>query len=269
MLLIFLALVWLALLTPVALRKFRDVRTDRSIESFHVEHEVLSRQGYSVAPAHRLEEAGETVTESSRRPRLTLVHPDDTYRSLESRTSWEEWSEDYDFDHARDAAVGHYAHSARPAEHDESANRYARAYAARPAEPRVDYYEAPLRNRSMRVQRRRISATLVGGAILVTVIAYFSSVSLAADLAYVAWLLVVVYVALALFALSQGYLSTALFSRATARRSTALAFEDGPGYYETAEVVDDGDEKWRDEWDDEWDRAPAPAVSHGGRRAFG
>jgi hypothetical protein len=268
-LLIFLALVWLALLTPVAVRKIREARSDRSIESFHAEHEVLSRQGYSVAPAHRLEQPGESVAASPRRPRLTLVHPEDTYRSLESRATWEEWSEDYDFDHAGEAAVGHYASPARSPERDEAVNRYARAYAARPAEPREEYFGAPLRGRSMRVQRRRVAATLVGGAVLLTLIAYFSSVSLAADLAYVAWVLVVGYAALALFAVSQGYLSTSLFTRPATHRTSAYADEDGAGYYGSAAVVEAGDEQWRDEWDDEWDREPEPVVSYGGRRAFG
>ena len=49
----------MALLAPTVVRRFRDNGTERSIESFHAEHEVLSRQGYTVPPAHRLDEPDE------------------------------------------------------------------------------------------------------------------------------------------------------------------------------------------------------------------
>src|SRR5271163_2389165 len=101
MLLIILALFWVALLAPMAIRRLRDGGGERSIQAFHAEHEVLSRQEYAVNPAHRLDQPD--AVESSpqdpgRRSRLTVVHADDTYRSLESRSSWDEWSEDYEYD---------------------------------------------------------------------------------------------------------------------------------------------------------------------------
>ena len=40
MLLIILALFWVAILAPVVVRRFRDSGTERSITSFHAEHEV-------------------------------------------------------------------------------------------------------------------------------------------------------------------------------------------------------------------------------------
>src|SRR5580692_9987763 len=101
MLLIVLALFWLALLTPMIVRRFRDGGPERSIQSFHAEHEVLSRQEYAVNPAHRLDrpdEAESSLHGAGRRSRLTVVHADDTYGSLESRSSWDEWSADYEYD---------------------------------------------------------------------------------------------------------------------------------------------------------------------------
>ena len=103
MLLIVLALIWVALLAPVVIRRLREGGSEKSIQSFHAEHEVLTRQDYAVAPAHRLDEPDEAPVREyggDRRPRLTVVHPDDTFADLASRTTWDEWSEDYDYDDA-------------------------------------------------------------------------------------------------------------------------------------------------------------------------
>ena len=203
MLLIILALVWVAILSPIAIRYFRDHGTERSIQSFHQEHEVLSRQEYTVAPAHRLDLADvgyeqllpEPASRSSRqRPRLTVVHPDDTFRSLETRTSWDEWSEDYDFD--RDLAPA----TSRVPEH--SANRYASAYASTPSPETV----VPVRRRSMRVRRRVVFTRIALAAVVLTALYFAIGYSVIEDLAILAWVGVVGFVALALYAVSQGYL---------------------------------------------------------------
>src|ERR1700685_21531 len=125
MLLIILALFWVALLAPMAIRRLRDGGAERSIQSFHAEHEVLSRQEYTVNPGHPLyqPDAAEASHQGAgRRSRLTVVHADDTYRSLESRSSWDEWSEDYEYDDA-------------PINRRESMNRYAAAYSPLPTAP--------------------------------------------------------------------------------------------------------------------------------------
>lgn len=265
MLLILLALVWLALLTPVVVRKVRDFRADRSIDHFHEEHEVLSRQGYSVVPAHRLEDGLDEVRDvaPSRRTRLTLVHPDDTYRSIESRTTWDEWSDDYDFERDANAPVAVTA--------GDGANHYARAYAARPSAPVVVGYEPPLRRRSMRTQRRRLTLSLLGAAVLVTGLAFVAGSSLIDDLAYVAWLLVVSYAALALYAVSQGYLSTTFTLTSASRYPVYEDQFDEPewSYDESAVNEASGFDADFEEWGHEW-YEPAPrAASAGGRRAFG
>ena len=212
MLLIVLALFWVALLTPIVVRRFRDGGTEKSIVSFHAEHEVLSRQDYTVLPLHRLDRADEAEPrpiEPERRPRLTIVHPEDTVGSLESRSSWDEWSENYDYDEA---------HAQGP-----TVNRYARAYSSRPSEPDLAHsYEPPLRRRSMRDQRRVMFLRCVAAAAVVSLVAFFSGSSILVDLAALAWFAVVLFIALALYSVSQGYLAeTSLPLRLPQRRPLA------------------------------------------------
>src|ERR1700685_1972689 len=168
MLLIILALFWVALLAPVAIRRLREGGAERSIQSFHAEHEVLSRQEYTVNPAHRLDQpdAAETAQQGSgRRSRLTVVHADDTYRSLESRSSWDEWSRDYDYDDEP--------------EERESTNRYAAAYSSVPNETTVRReYDAPMRQRSMKSRRQMMFVRLVLISAVLTILAFTMGYSL-------------------------------------------------------------------------------------------
>ncbi len=197
--LIILALFWVALLAPLVVKRLRDGGTDRSINSFHAEHEVLKRQEYTVSPAHRLDrpDGPETLGSSElHRPRLTVVHADDTYRSLETRSSWDEWSEDYNYDD-------------RPRSQRElSMNRYATAYSSVPNKTNVQSeYEAPIRYRTMKSRRKVMFTRLVVAAVLLTTIAVFSGYSMVMDLAVASWVFVVAFIALALYAVSQGYLN--------------------------------------------------------------
>ena len=207
MLLIVLALIWVALLAPVVIRRLREGGSERSIQSFHTEHEVLSRQDYTVAPAHRLDVPDEAPAREyggDRRPRLTVVHPEDTFADLASRTTWDEWSEDYDYDDAPSPS------SSSPTSANSSANHYARAYSTHPSDVTVtSAYEPPLRRRTMRAQRRIMFSRLVAGAVVLSIIAFFSGYSPLIDIAALSWFAVVVFVALALYAVSQGYLSNA------------------------------------------------------------
>lgn len=197
MLLIVLALFWIALLVPVAIRWLRDGGAERSIQSFHAEHEVLSRQEYAVNPAHRLDQRddGEARLQGpGRRTRLTVVHADDTYRSLESRSSWDEWSEDYEYD--------------QPNHERESMNRYAAAYSSVPNETTVRRsYDAPIRHRSMKSRRQMMFVRLVIASAVLSILALTMSYSLIMDLAVASWVCIVSYVALALYAVSQGFLN--------------------------------------------------------------
>jgi hypothetical protein len=197
MLLIVLALFWVALLAPVAIRRLRDGGAERSIQSFHAEHEVLSRQEYAVNPAHRLEQPDDTesLKGHGRRSRLTVVHADDTYRSLESRSSWDEWSEDYEYDD-------------KPNNERESMNRYATAYSSVPNETTVRRsYDAPIRQRTMKSRRQMMFVRLVIASTVLSILAFTMSYALIMDLAVASWVCIVSYVALALYAVSQGLLN--------------------------------------------------------------
>lgn len=199
MLLIILALFWALLLVPIVVRRLRDNGAERSIESFHTEHEVLSRQEYTVPPVHRLAdpEPYEAPRErETRRPRLRVVNDDDTYGTLAARGSWQEWAEDYEFDE-----------TSAP-RREVPANRYAAAYSSRPSagSVRAAYAEPVVRTRSMKSRRRVMFSRLVLAAVLLSTLGFFLGYSLVVDLAVVAWIAVVGFVALALYAVSQGYL---------------------------------------------------------------
>src|SRR5487761_2058278 len=166
MILVVLALVWVAILTPMVVRRIRDNMTDRSIQSFHTEHEVLSRQEYAVAPAHRLDRPDELEVRSridQQRPRLTVVHDDDTYQSLESRGSWQEWEQDYEFDEFAETRQA------------EPRNRYAAAYSSVPRgqSVREEYVTPVQRQRSMKNRRRVMLARQAATAVVLSLASYF------------------------------------------------------------------------------------------------
>ncbi len=211
MLLVIIALLWVALLAPMAVRRLRDSRTERSIESFHSEHEALSRQAHSVEPAYRLSEPAPAPVSEARAPRLTVVHPEDTYRSLESRRSWDEWSEDYDYDRQEEPVAV-------------SVNRYASAYASVPRD--AEYYaryDSPIRRRNMRAQRRMILTRLVLAVLVATTLALVVGYSPLVDLAIVSWVALASYGALALYAVSQGLLDESVLGLDRLMRPRATA----------------------------------------------
>jgi hypothetical protein len=197
-LLIILGIFWVAILVPVAVRRFRDSGTERSIHSFHAEHEVLSRQEYAVAPAHRLDppDQDEVPPSRSQRPRLTVVHEDDTFRSLEARNSWDEWADDYDFEREEERSRS-----------SEPVNRYVSAYSSVPNEIEMAKgFSASRRLGSMRARRQTFFIALLAAAVLLSGVGFAMGYTLAEDFAVLGWMAVLCYVSLALFAVSQGYL---------------------------------------------------------------
>ena len=254
MLLIILALVWIALLAPMVVKRIRENSSDRSIQSFHTEHQVLSRQEYTVPPAHRLDQTDQFESRSSgsgHRPRLTVVHDDDTYRSLESRGTWDEWSRDYDYDHD-DNVVSRREAFAR---NDASMNRYAAAYSSVQRDPVVHVdYQGPLRRRSMRNRRRVVLTRLVLSAVVLSVAAFVTGYSVITDLAIVAWVGVVGFIGAAIFAVSQGMLPTSSLPLRVPQRRELTTIQ--PLYEEPAYQYDefasefyepDSDVRWRRE----------------------
>lgn len=251
MLLIILALFWVALLAPVAIRRLRDGGAERSIQSFHAEQEVLSRQEYVVSPAHRLDQPEHTdpdVSTPDRRSRLTVVHADDTYRSLESRSSWDEWSEDYEYDD-------------EPLNERGSMNRYAAAYSSVPNETSARRYDAPIRRRSMKSRRQMMFVRLVIISAVLSILAFTMSYSLIMDLAVASWVCIVSYVALAFYAVSQGYLNeSSLGVRLPQPRKLASVQR---LYDVVSPRYDDGYEyesEFEEDDDDGWQRQPRRAL---------
>ncbi len=226
MLLIILLLLWGAFLVPMLVRRLRDYRNDRSIEHFHEEHDVIGRRAV-VEPVHRLDEYDGMGSyepeyhEQPRRPHLTVVHDGDTYQSLESRSSWDEWSSDYEFDEplARRRPAYEAPSASRP-----TTNHYAAAYAAT---PRQSTRPAPSvsRARSMRARRRVMFLRLVLTALTLSVIGFFTGFALAWDLAIVAWIGVVGFIALAFYAVGQGYLHESSLGLSSLSRRPAAPVE--------------------------------------------
>ena len=261
MLALIVALFWLAILTPWAVMKFRNSRSEKSIDHFHAEHEVLSRQGYSVAPARRLddaylyeEHAYEPEHESARsRPRLTVVQDNDTYSSLESRTSWDEWERDYDYDEPRmltprGEAPSYSQH--RYAVHASSPNTSVpRGY---PADVSINNYDSLNSRQSMRVRRNRIFLSLVSSAVLTAGVNFLVRLSLLQYVTVLLWTALVLYAAAAFFAVSQGYLEVGSLLGRRATRAYA-SFDDSNVLYDEDSVIDE-DATWQSENDDEWRR---------------
>ncbi len=230
MILLIVALVWGALLLPFMVRRSRENGTQRSIESFHEEHRRMSAKEHIVEPAFRLDPNDEydrpyatgypestpaaqipPVVYEDRRARLQVVQDDDTYRSLESRATWDDWNDNYDYDEVsvERAPVA-------------TANRYVAAYSAIPSQGVSAPYTQP-RRRAMAARRRVIFSRLILATIVITALGLGTGFSPLVDLAVVTWILVAGYVALALLAVSQGYLKETSLGIRIPMRSSRLA----------------------------------------------
>lgn len=230
---------WVVLLSPFAYRWLRDRGGERSIETFHHEHESLRRRGYSVQPARVLEDEVPLIEEAPRRPRLRVVRDEDTLPILESEMSWEEWGRFHGIDAVNDEVA-----PVRPAR---SNNPYAAYAATPPVTMTAPYYEeVPLRRVSMRTRRHRIATALVSAAVFFSGGNLLFGVSLFQDLAIVAWLGVVGYAALALTAVALGYLDQSSLGLRRPRVASVTPLdvvEEAPSaFYE-----DDEDSQWRRE----------------------
>jgi len=254
-LLVILALFWVVLLTPIVVRRFRDNGAEKSIQSFHQEHELLSRQEYVYEPAHRLDDPDDVEyfePTPKRRPRLTVVHPDDTYQSLETRGSWDEWSEDYDYDQYEERERRHAP-----------MNRYAAAYSSTPtAAPRDDLYEPPIRRRTMKAQRRMIVTRLGLSVAIASTLAFATGYSMLVDVAILTWIAVALYVSMALYAVSQGYLFESSVGIPAGRRQDVATVE--PMYGDYVGYEDDAASEFYDSQSDgRWGRESSSRYAVG------
>jgi len=186
------------------LPKLRDIRSEKSIEDFHQGHATLARRRYAVEPTRRLadayQESALVEPESNwTPPRLRVVQEHDTYSTLESSSSWDDWDREYEFDDRVAAPVA-------------PSSRYA-AYSSTPTVSMTAHHEElPRRHGSMKVRRTRIFSSLTVGAIVTSLLKVAVGLSLLQDLAILLWVATAAYLALAFYAVSQGYISDSLFS---------------------------------------------------------
>jgi len=252
-LLLVLALVWLAILLPVLVRYWRDRGGERKIESYHTEREMLIRQEQEHAASVPRHESPSAHLERERpgRPHLTVVYPEDTVRSIQERGSWDEWRRDYEYD-VEDNREAVRARLER--------NRYAAAYSSVPNEAFEAGFDEPYDTRvSMQVRRRRILVGLVLTCLAFTVLTMVSSSSLLENLTILSWALLIGFVVLGLVAIGLGYLASPLdvVSRPSLEAEIPRPLE----YESDVEYVDD---EYFDEEDQRaWRHDTAP------RRALG
>ncbi len=253
MLLLVLALVWVAILLPILIRYSRDRGGERKIESYHTERETLNRQEHAaVTDAYREYPPPAPAMERERpgRPHLTVVYPDDTVRSLQARGSWEDWRRDYDYDvrEGRDAVRAQL-----------EKNRYAAAYASAPKDFLVDDDEPYGSLVAMQIRRRRILITLVLTCLAFTAFTLVSSSLLVEDLAVLSWAALIGFVVLGLVAIGLGYMESPFAPSYGVRPVIETPYR--PAY---GRDVEDLEEEYFDENDERtWRRETAP------RRALG
>ncbi len=237
MLIVVLVIVWIAVLAPVAIRKFRDQDTDRSILNFHQRMAHLGRGRKIVEPAHRLavnDEPAPLVT-AAPRPLLRVVGADE-----HEDASWEEWS--------RQQGDDRPSHSEAVA----TTPRYQTAYAHVPVEAAEPY--VPVRSnfgsRSQRVRRRRVLFSLAGSTALSTIVALITSSLIVDAWTMLSWVALLGFLGLMYYAMSTGMLNvpvaTQRFVTPRTRHSTGrhVAYEDN---YDAL----DEPQPWASSYDDE------------------
>ncbi len=207
-------IVWIVVLTPIAIRRLRDHDTDRSIVNFH---EHMARLGNGtpplVTPAHRLDVSDETpprevreyeMNPPTRAPQLRVVPVGATVRDVEQELSWEEWSLAHS-DEPHEAA--------RPRrELRESTNHRAAAYAQVPTATAVlappVATASSFGSRSQRARRRRSLLTLATSVVISSVMAFFLSSTLIDAWALVSWVALASFLGLMYYAMSSGLMKS-------------------------------------------------------------
>jgi hypothetical protein len=205
-----LVVVWIAVLTPIVVRHFRERDADRSIVSFHRRMAKLGTDEPIVAPAHRLDVSDEaprrdqTVENSvipTRTPRLRLVPSDTTSRDLEQQASWEEWSR---------TMSDEPDSTPTPPRRDVATPSRVSAYAHVPSE-RSTNAAAPTMQfgpRSQRVRRRRVVLTLASSVALSTLLFFVVSSVIVDVWALASWVGLAGFLGLMYYAMSTGMMST-------------------------------------------------------------
>lgn len=199
-----LVVVWIAVLTPIALRHFRDRDTNRSIVSFHSRLAHLQPEAPIVAPAHRLSEAEPTVVRAAPdpapTPRLRLVPPGAEPAELDREMSWDDWSRAYADDPETPAAP-----AAAPLRAASRATAYARV--PQVSEIAVLADTTPMRWGASQRQRRRRVIIGLGASTALSTLLFIMVNSIVVDLwAAVSWVAVAGYLGLMYYAMNAGLL---------------------------------------------------------------
>jgi hypothetical protein len=207
-----LVIVWIAVLTPIIVRRFRDRDTDRSIVSFHERMAHLGTEAPCVEPAHRLDIADEApprevrefeMNPPNRAPKLRVVPFDASPGDLERDQSWDDWS---------------VAHSDEPVDVASPVRRpdvtispraaaYARVPTNRTVAPALE--RGAYGSRSQRDRRRRVLVTLVGCVVLSSIAALLLSEVIIELVALMSWITLASFLGLMYYAMTTGMIATA------------------------------------------------------------
>jgi hypothetical protein len=263
---------WAVLLIPLALRKFRDATSDRSIASFHTSLRILKGSGRAaIPPAHRLDVEEERYgvhppvvpvapsVSIQPRPQLVLLRPDDRGGPLmpQHRRYEDEWDDPY------------APHAA--ADHDRNFD-YSDAYDHVP-HFEDDYGPDPFARREAALRRRNILLGLVGAVVATGIFGFLAAFFW--DLTIVAVVLLVAYLGLMVWAALRGSITiSAPRSLGRAEQSTdrhvARAVLGGHDAYGDDEAWGEDDEfvaeempdaRYVDRFDDGWWDEPRRAAA--------
>ncbi len=242
-----LLVMWAVLLIPLAVRKFRDATSDRSISSFHRSLGTLKRGPQEIAPAHRLDSEDDlfgdhppVVPVAPRspiqpRPQLVLLRSDDQGGSvMQQRYDYEEqyddgYVDDYRYENEAPEFEAHY-----------------------PADPYV--------RRQAALRRRNILFGLLGTFAVSGIFGFLAPIFW--NLTILAIVLTVLYVGLMAWAATRGSI--------TISKPRMLARDEQIGDRHVARAVVDGyaarTEEWADEDAEDWEYDEgAPAATYADR----
>lgn len=237
-----LVVVWVIVLSPLAIRHFRETQSERSIVTFREKMDRIGSGTPLVAPAHRLgvsDEAPPRPVEAyeadppTRAPHLRVVPSNATVAELESDLSWREWSLAHS-DDPREVASARVAARVR-------ANPRAAAYARVPAAP-IERPAPPIEgswSRTARARRRRTLLQLVGAAVVLTLAAAFMDATILVALAAAAWVALAGFLGLMYYAMTNGLINASLERPVNPARAPIVVRATAPLADEALEVEGD------------------------------
>jgi hypothetical protein len=225
MYIVILAVIWIAVLSPIIIRRLRDQDTDRSIVNFHERMARLGGQNPPlVAPAHRLDVSDETpprelleyeVNPPTRAPHLRVVPVNATRTQIEQEMSWDEWSIAYSDDPFEQSSPVRSAVS--------HANPRAAAYSRVPAGTVsvAAPTSSPYGSRTQRMRRRNTLLSLIAAVVVSTASAAFLGSTVVEIAAMVSWFALLSFLGLMYYAMTTGLISAPVSSRSTAPPRTS------------------------------------------------